>query len=86
MFTLAFWKDAAARAVWTAAQSLLALWGATGIGIVDIDPGQALSVAGMAALLSVLKSLVATRVGDPDSPTFSPADEVELPEHGGPDA
>lgn len=67
MWSLRFWKDAAERAVRTAAQSLLALWATSVSGILDVDWPQAASVAGLAALTSVLMSLVGSGIGDTES-------------------
>ena len=57
MFTLAFLKGAAERAISTFAQALVSVLGIAGLGLLDVDWGQTLSVAGLAALLSVLKSV-----------------------------
>lgn len=57
MFTAAFWKDAAVRAVKTFAQAEVALLGANSVGLLDAPWGASLSAAGMAALLSVLTSV-----------------------------
>ncbi len=73
MFTKLFWKDASERGIATAAQSLLALWTVAGIGLLDIDPKASVSVAGMAAVLSVLKSLVATVFGNNESASLVPS-------------
>jgi hypothetical protein len=70
MFTITFWKDAAERAIRTAAQALLALWATDVTGVLAVDWLQAGSVAGLAALTSVLMSIVATGVGDKDSAAF----------------
>jgi hypothetical protein len=70
MWSLSFWKDAAERAIRTAAQALLALWGTQVTGIMQVDWVQALSVAALAALSSVLMSLIATGVGDKGTPSF----------------
>jgi hypothetical protein len=70
MWSLAFWKDTAERAIRTAAQALLALWGTQVTGIMQVDWTQALSVAALAALSSVLMSLIATGVGDKGTPSF----------------
>jgi hypothetical protein len=70
MWSLAFWKDTAERAIRTAAQALLALWGTQVTGIMQVDWAQALSVAALAALSSVLMSLIATGVGDKGTPSF----------------
>jgi hypothetical protein len=58
MFTIAFWKGATERAIKTAAQSLLATISVTGLTFGAVDWGVALSVAGLAALASVLTSIV----------------------------
>ena len=70
MWTVKFWQNALERAVRTAAQSLLALWGTHVTGVLEVDWVQAASVAALAALTSVLMSLVATGVGDHSSPSF----------------
>jgi hypothetical protein len=70
MFTMKFWKDAAERAIRTAAQALLALWATDVAGVLEVDWLQAGSVAALAALTSVLMSIVATGVGDKDSAAF----------------
>lgn len=57
MWTLTFWKDAAERALRTAAQTAAAVWTATGTGLVEADWVGGLSLAGMAALASLLTSL-----------------------------
>jgi hypothetical protein len=70
MFTITFWKDAAERAIRTAAQALLALWATDVTGVLAVDWVQAGSVAALAALTSVLMSIIATGVGDKDSAAF----------------
>jgi hypothetical protein len=70
MFTIKFWKDAGERAIRTAAQALLALWATDVTGVLAVDWVQAGSVAALAALTSVLMSIVATGVGDKDSAQF----------------
>jgi len=70
MWELSFWKKTAERAIRTAAQALLALWGTQVSGVLDVDWIQAGSVAVLAALSSVLMSIIATGVGDHESPSF----------------
>lgn len=65
-----FWKKTGERAIRTAAQALLALWGTNVTGVLQVDWMQALSVAVFAAVCSVLMSIVASNVGDPASPSF----------------
>lgn len=70
MFTASFWMEATERAIRTAAQSLA---GALAGGFVVTDAAQwkaALITAGVAALLSYLMSIAASKVGNPESPSF----------------
>ena len=67
MYTLKFWKDAAERAIRTAAQALLALWATDVSGVLAVDWVQAGSVAALAALMSLLMSVAATGTGSQDS-------------------
>lgn len=65
MFTVRFLKDAAERAVKTAAQAVLALVTTDVTGITDLDFSQAGSVAALAVLVSILTSIVSSgRKGD----------------------
>lgn len=65
-----FWKGALERAIRTAAQAVLALWGTQISGVLEVDWAQAGSVAALAALSSILMSIIATGVGDHESPSF----------------
>ncbi|MFF8716149.1 holin [Streptomyces sp. NPDC015184] len=65
MFTLAFWAATGERAVRTAAQTLLAALGLTAADVLDADWGQALALAGSAAVLAVLTALSAAGTGGP---------------------
>ena len=67
MYTLTFWKDAAERAIRTAAQALLALWATDVSGVLAVDWVQAGSVSALAALMSLLMSIAATGTGSRDS-------------------
>ena len=71
MFSVKFWKDAAERAIRTAAQALLALLATDVSGVLEVDWLQAGSVAALAALMSVLMSIVATNVGDHETADFN---------------
>ena len=60
IFTVAFWKDyAGERAIKTFAQVAVAAIGAGSVGLFSIDYASMFSLAGGAALLSVLTSIVA---------------------------
>jgi len=67
VYTITFWKDAAERAIRTAAQALLALWATDVSGVLAVDWVQAGSVSALAALMSVLMSVAATGTGSQDS-------------------
>lgn len=70
MFTYLFWRLAFERAVKTFAQTLVALFGAGGIGLLDAPWTTALSAAGMAALLSVLTSMASEPWGERSTPSL----------------
>jgi hypothetical protein len=57
MWSPAFWKDAAERAIRTMAQVLASMLIASGTGLLDIDWPATLSTAGTATLLSLLTSI-----------------------------
>jgi hypothetical protein len=67
MFTKVFLLDTVERLVKTFAQSLLALFVGSQANILNVDWGQALSVAGTAALVSFLTSLLSSKVGEGQS-------------------
>ena len=70
MGTGTFWKQLAERAVKSAAQALLLLWAAdAGFNILSVNLTEALGLAGGAAVLSGLTSIVTAGVGQPNSPS-----------------
>ena len=71
MWTALFWKDAAERAVRTAAQSAVSVLTVDGIGLLDVSWLAAGSVSGLAALVSLLTSIVASGAGDNTSAGFT---------------
>ena len=64
MWTLDFWRSTAERALRTLAQVLLSMIVVGETGFLDVDWVQALSVAGLAVVASVLMSIGATGIGD----------------------
>jgi hypothetical protein len=71
MWSAAFWRNLAERAVKTAAQALLGMLGTSALGILSVDWAQALSVVGGAVLASVLTSIVGGLwVGPDGSPSW----------------
>lgn len=71
-----FWKQAGERAVKTAIQVFIAVLSVGNVGILNAPWTTALSTAAMAALLSVLTSLVSEPVGQRRTPSVigEPAD------------
>lgn len=70
MFTVPFWIDALERAIRAAAWSLLGALGGTLVVTDKASWVTALIASGIAALSSILASIVASRVGAPESPSF----------------
>jgi hypothetical protein len=71
MLSKTFWLQAFERAVKSAAQALLLLWGADQFfDAMTVDWQGALGVAAGAAVLSVLTSLVSVPVGQSGSPSM----------------
>lgn len=63
MFTLLFWKQALERAVKMFAGSAIGVLSGDGIGLFNANWGDAFSVAGMAAVVSVLLSVASSQIG-----------------------
>ena len=57
IWTTAFWKGAAERAIRTIAQAFVAVLGANQVGILDVNWLESISVALMAGLLSIFTSV-----------------------------
>ena len=84
MFSLAFWKASAERAVSTFLQVFVASIGVGAVGFGDVDWLAIASIAGVSALLSVAKSVIvnsATGTGPSvvDSEQTVAKDEVVVP-------
>lgn len=73
MFTITWFKDAAERAIKTAAQTALATLGLDAVSVLALDWAQLASLAGGAALVSVLTSIASATRED----TLSPASAVK---------
>ena len=63
LLTGAFWLATFERAIKTAGQTGVALWGTGATGILEVDMTQGLSVVGLATLVSVCTSLGSLTVG-----------------------
>lgn len=71
MFTVAFWKGAAERALKSAAGALLALWGSDAVfDVLNVDLRQAASVALGAWVVSLLMSMLSVGAGPAGSPSL----------------
>lgn len=77
MTTAAFWRATAERALRTFAQALIAVISLDGADLLTVDWPQSLSVAGLAAVISVLTSVAASGAGGDGGPSFGPE---QLPE------
>lgn len=75
MLTKAFAKAMLERAIKTFAQTLVAMFSGQAVGVLDVDWGKAASIAGMAALLSVLTSVASTSFGG-DGPSLTDAEKL----------
>ena len=78
MFTIAFWKAAAERALKTFAQTAAAILVAAGTGLLSADWVGVLSVAGMAAVVSLLTSIASGAATD-GSPSLTSAEVLYDP-------
>lgn len=79
MFSKAFWKAAAERAVKTAAQTAVVLLGADMVDVLSLDWVNIASLSAGAALVSVLTSIASDAVTAQDGPSLTDA-EVLAPE------
>lgn len=70
MFTARFWKGALERAIKTFAQAELALVTGDGMGVLDVDWRASASIGALAALASVLTSIVSLGIGPENSPSL----------------
>lgn len=78
MYSSLFWKDVFERVVATVAQVLIALFTADGFNLLNAD-FTAMAVASLtAAILVILKSIVAANVGTTVSPASLAKDERGL--------
>lgn len=68
MFSKVFWKDTFERVVSTAAQAAIGVLVVDGATITNIDWEAGAGIVGTAALVSLLKALVAGKVGGDVSP------------------
>lgn len=69
MFTGKFWVATFERAIKTFAQAVLALLTGDGMGLLAVDWGTVASVGALAAVASVLTSIVSLGLGPADSPS-----------------
>ncbi|WP_438295008.1 holin [Streptomyces sp. HUAS TT7] len=65
LFTAAFWKATAERAIRTFAQALAAVLTAGATNLLDVHWTAAFATAGMAAVLAVLMAVGSSQLGQP---------------------
>lgn len=75
MFTFVFWKAVLERAIKTFCQVEAGFLGVAGLGILDVDWTQNLSVAGLATIVSVLTSIGTAGLTD-GSPSVGNVEEL----------
>jgi hypothetical protein len=75
MWTLAFWKAVFERAFKTFCQGAVALLIGDGIGITDVNWLSVASIAGLAAIVSVLTS-IGTAAASDGSPSLNSAEKL----------
>lgn len=80
MFTGAFWRATAERAISTAAQAALLVFGADQINALEASWADVAGFAAGGAVLAVLKALVAANTGSSNGPSFSDAEQLS-PRH-----
>lgn len=71
MLNRAFWTATLERIVATVAGAVLAVLTADGFDLLTADWRGVLSTAGLAGLVSLLKALIASRVGDNPGPSLA---------------
>lgn len=69
MWTRTFWQAAAERSFKTFAQAILALLTGDGLDLLDVNWGDVLGVGTLAALASILTSIVSAPFGPVGSPS-----------------
>jgi hypothetical protein len=79
LFTRIFWTQTLERAVKTAAQALIGMWALGRFDVLHADWPLAAGVAGGAAVLSVLTSLISAPFAEPDSPSLVPTTPEQWP-------
>lgn len=84
MFGIEFWKQAAERAIKTAAQVAVAAIGTGAVGLMAVDWQAVVLAAALGAVLSVLTSVASEPFGAPGTPSLV-GEESDL-EWGHPDA
>jgi hypothetical protein len=71
LWTAVFWKSAAERAISTAAQAAVAVIGVDAVAAIGDVPWQYVAgVAATAGVLSVLKSVAASHIGNEGTPSL----------------
>lgn len=73
LVTGSFWAQTAERAVKTFAQAAVALLTGDGLGLLSVDWQNVISVAGLAALVSVLTSVASGQISRDGTPSLVPS-------------
>lgn len=70
MWSKTFWAQALERALKTTSQTAIGLLSTDGLGILEVEWWGVASVAGLAAILSILSSLASAGTGPDTSPSL----------------
>ncbi len=70
MWSASFWRQSAERMAKTFAQTLITVLGTGATDLLNVGWKQALSVAALATILSLLTSIVSSGVGPDDGPSL----------------
>jgi hypothetical protein len=70
MWSSSFWRQSLERMAKTFAQTLITVLGTSTTGLLNVGWKQALSVAALATVLSLLTSIVSSGVGPDDGPSL----------------
>jgi hypothetical protein len=74
LFTRRFWGDAVERLIRAGAAAMLSTLTGRAVGLLEVHWLGVLEVGGMAALVSLLTSIVAAHTGDPETAGFATGD------------
>lgn len=82
MYTVEFWREAAERAIKTAAQLAVATIGTGAVGLLEVDWQAVVLASALGAVLSILTSVASAPFGQPGTPSLVAPEPPEETGHG----